>query len=170
MKRSRLTLHEPCYTIVHAHPYRCSLMVGISPHPQETLDAFAALCGRERELYDDVPAKGIFFRNKDLRDGAMWLPEKPVTVDQLGTLVHETAHATFHFLCRAGISLVQTNAGGGGLLTEDEVFCYLQGYLFQTILDRLDNPDGWWIPLADPRPIWIWPDAGKPKRTKKAYQ
>lgn len=133
-------MKKPRYTVIPADPYNTSVIVYLGGEFKACADHFAGEVGWVGPPLgeDTVPAHGRFVRLSDIRDSFIWLPEIPQTCRELGTLSHELCHATFHILCRADIPLLLSD-NVGGLGYEDEVFCYLQGHLLKTALDRMNG-------------------------------
>jgi hypothetical protein len=63
----------------------------------------------------------------------IWLPSFPKTINEYGSLIHETAHATFVLLRSRGL---------GFTLESEEAFTYLQEYLASEFLRKAKKING----------------------------
>ena len=147
----------PLYTVIHADPYNCSVVVYIGGESHQCVAHFAKTAKIPPPSGDfGIPyTEALMYRNAKIRDCCVWFPGPYRFSDagQIATLTHEMAHATFHILCVSGVLLNEYDSAAGPSIN-DEAFTYLQSRLVREALNRAwaKNLKTWFRPIDEKRP------------------
>lgn len=90
------------------------------------------------DLCDDSYSLGNFMSFTGFRDCGIWLPSIPESIQEIGTVAHESIHAVNHILARCGVHYTVD----GSLNLEsanDETWAYFTGYLVREVLMFADD-------------------------------
>lgn len=103
--------------------YSATCIVG----PWDNVEKYVRLALNEPDFDAGSKTRGKFF----FRDGhppIIWIPRKPRTAEEYGTLSHECMHLVRELMEWAGVTLAYET---------DEAFCHAMGHSVRTILKAL---------------------------------
>lgn len=108
--------------------YDYDLNVFVHPDVREYERWMRRKIDRRYSLPENHVNARALFSFRDTGAVCMWLPRKPRTPNELGTLAHECAHVAIHLMDHIGQRVDLEN---------DEPMTYVVGYLVREILGRL---------------------------------